>query len=290
LHTQQIGVDDPGALPPRQTAAILVRNLADCGFGAVGSRIPIDFYLTHQRVVGLLADYESYLDGWADCLEPYSESGCPQPPPVAVETVASAQQLGALEPSEIKVKEPTAEGARKLVNWCQTEAGGMRALFRNEDAPPDLYRALVGGLIEQLRREGFFKLAASINPMSPTYSNPPQVIKLFEDIRQSLEEMANAPQLVERRTKQPAANPIAPARGPDTIPDSPPKISKKRSMTAPAADCARRFKKAKKIDPSTRMQQIVDEYVSEKGGSVSYILRVLNDNPGQWRETNSDQT
>ena len=57
----------------------------------------------------------------------------------------------------------------------------------------------------------------------------------------------------------------------------------RRLMKRAAADCARLFKKAKKIDSGTRMKHVVAEYVEKHGGSAQTIMRVLNDNPDQWK-------
>jgi hypothetical protein len=79
-------------------------------------------------------------------------------------------------------------------------------------------------------------------------------------------------------------------RADDAQPDSAEKSEKRayrRSMSRAAADCARRFKAAKKSDPTTKMRHVVEEYVDKHGGSVASIMRTLNDNPEQWKPGNS---
>jgi hypothetical protein len=58
------------------------------------------------------------------------------------------------------------------------------------------------------------------------------------------------------------------------------KKRKKRAMNAPAVDCARRYRNK---DNEAPLKTVVEDYVEEHGGSVSSILRTLNDNPDQWK-------
>jgi hypothetical protein len=82
----------------------------------------------------------------------------------------------------------------------------------------------------------------------------------------------------------------AKAGGPrsDTKSDTHKKIKKKLVMTAHAAQCAARYHRQKRIDATTTIGQIAEEYASEhkgaRGASASYIKRVLNDNPEQLRK------
>jgi hypothetical protein len=72
----------------------------------------------------------------------------------------------------------------------------------------------------------------------------------------------------------------------DTASDESKKAKKKkyrRTMTNEASDCVRLFKKAKRVDQTTRMGQIVREYAEKSGASVTSILRILSDNPDQWK-------
>ena len=62
------------------------------------------------------------------------------------------------------------------------------------------------------------------------------------------------------------------------------KKSKKRSMNRAATDCARQFKKERKSDPAVAMKQIISDYVDKNGGSAATIMRILNDNPDQWKD------
>jgi hypothetical protein len=54
-------------------------------------------------------------------------------------------------------------------------------------------------------------------------------------------------------------------------------------MTKEAATCADLYRKAKRSDPDTSMKDVVSDYTKENGGSKTYIMRVLNDNPDQWK-------
>lgn len=71
----------------------------------------------------------------------------------------------------------------------------------------------------------------------------------------------------------------------DTRNDTRKKTRKRRlAMTKEAADCAKRYKKARKADPTIALKDVVSDHVEETGnGSVGYILRVLSDNPDQWK-------
>lgn len=60
--------------------------------------------------------------------------------------------------------------------------------------------------------------------------------------------------------------------------------SKKRRMNADAACCARLFKQRRRTDDSTKMKHVVEEYADEHDKSSSSIIRVLNDNPDQWKD------
>jgi len=66
----------------------------------------------------------------------------------------------------------------------------------------------------------------------------------------------------------------------DTKDDTPKKTKKIRTMNTRAADCARLYRGDKGQTP---LKTIVDDYVSEHGGSAVSIMRVLNDNPDQWK-------
>ena len=59
------------------------------------------------------------------------------------------------------------------------------------------------------------------------------------------------------------------------------KKSRPRPMNAAAADCARRYRAEGGQFP---MKTVVEDYVAEHGGSVASLMRILNDNPGQWKD------
>jgi hypothetical protein len=71
----------------------------------------------------------------------------------------------------------------------------------------------------------------------------------------------------------------------DAVSDQSEKSKKKRrrTMNRAAADCARRFKAERRRDPTISMKQVIKEYVAEQGGSLDTIMRILNDNPDQWK-------
>jgi hypothetical protein len=71
----------------------------------------------------------------------------------------------------------------------------------------------------------------------------------------------------------------------DTKDDIGKKGRKKRKMNAKAADCARRYRDDKGLTP---MKAIVEDYIFEQGGSFDGIMKVLSDNPDQWKT--ADQT
>jgi hypothetical protein len=76
----------------------------------------------------------------------------------------------------------------------------------------------------------------------------------------------------------------------DTKSDTPKKSVKntrKRSMNTRAIDCCRRYKADNLNFP---MKTIVSDYVAEHGGSFDSIMRVLNDNPEQWKKDNKKAT
>jgi len=66
----------------------------------------------------------------------------------------------------------------------------------------------------------------------------------------------------------------------DTKDDTPKKSRKIRPMNAKAADCARLYRADKGKTP---LKTIVEDYVDKYGGSESYLMRILNDNPDQWK-------
>ena len=67
----------------------------------------------------------------------------------------------------------------------------------------------------------------------------------------------------------------------ETTPKATPQKKKKiRRMNTAAADCARIYRKRKGEDT---MKSVVEDYVAERGGCESSIMRVLNDNPDQWK-------
>ena len=81
-------------------------------------------------------------------------------------------------------------------------------------------------------------------------------------------------------SEQPLGEPKSDTKS-DTPKKEKKKIKKRRSMNAAAIDCCRRFKAENGSFP---MKTIVDDYVSETGNSTfDSIMRVLNDNPEQWK-------
>lgn len=66
----------------------------------------------------------------------------------------------------------------------------------------------------------------------------------------------------------------------DTKDDTPKKSRKIRPMNTKAADCARRYR-ADTLE--TTLKTIVEDYVETHGGSIASIMRILNDNPDQWK-------
>ena len=72
------------------------------------------------------------------------------------------------------------------------------------------------------------------------------------------------------------------AKGDDTKDDTP---KKKRRMNKPASVCAMKYRRASARGEQVPIKSIVDEYVTENGGSAHSIMRVLNDNPDQWKNT-----
>lgn len=67
----------------------------------------------------------------------------------------------------------------------------------------------------------------------------------------------------------------------DTKDDTPKKPIIKRKMNTKASDCARRYRED---NGQTPMKTVVEDYVAEQGGSFNSIMRILNDNPGQWKD------
>ena len=60
---------------------------------------------------------------------------------------------------------------------------------------------------------------------------------------------------------------------------------KRLRMTKEATACAKLYRRKKQSDPDTAMKAVISEYVEENSGSALYIMRVLNDNPDQWKES-----
>jgi hypothetical protein len=64
------------------------------------------------------------------------------------------------------------------------------------------------------------------------------------------------------------------AKNPEKVP---------RAMTKEARACAREYKRRLAIGEKTPLKAIVSDYVDEYGGSESSILRILQDNPQEWK-------
>jgi hypothetical protein len=66
------------------------------------------------------------------------------------------------------------------------------------------------------------------------------------------------------------------------------KIGKKRKMNAHSAACASEFRKRRDDDKHGEMKEIVGNYAEkhkgERGAKASSIIRILNDNPDQWKQ------
>lgn len=58
-----------------------------------------------------------------------------------------------------------------------------------------------------------------------------------------------------------------------------------RKMNTKAADCARLYRADRGQTP---MNTIVQDYIDKNGGSFASIIRILNDNPHQWKNDKSD--
>jgi hypothetical protein len=71
---------------------------------------------------------------------------------------------------------------------------------------------------------------------------------------------------------------------PDTQPDTPKKPEKKpRRMNTAAVACAKEYRTRARTPDKLTLEQVVTSYVEKHGGSVKSILRVLSDNPDQWK-------
>ena len=90
--------------------------------------------------------------------------------------------------------------------------------------------------------------------------------------------------------EMPPPNLPASRRPSDTKDDTKNDIQKKakkprRRMNIHAFSCARRYKKRRQQGEFGPMKQVVCDYVREQGGgSVDSIMRILNDNPDQWKD------
>lgn len=67
----------------------------------------------------------------------------------------------------------------------------------------------------------------------------------------------------------------------DTKDDTPKKQRKIRRMNTKAADCARLYRADKGKTP---LKTIVEDYAAKHGVKESSIMRILSDNPDQWKD------
>ena len=58
----------------------------------------------------------------------------------------------------------------------------------------------------------------------------------------------------------------------------------RRKMNSPAQRCATEYRRLMKSGEQPTMKQVVADYVEENCGSEDGIMRILNDNPDQWKD------
>jgi len=60
--------------------------------------------------------------------------------------------------------------------------------------------------------------------------------------------------------------------------------NKKRLLTKEASACVRNYKKLRGKNEKVSMIEVVENYVAENGGSVTGLMRRLNDHPDKWKD------
>ena len=56
-------------------------------------------------------------------------------------------------------------------------------------------------------------------------------------------------------------------------------------MNKQAAACVKAYKAERELDPTASMKSAVESYLDEHDGSFESIMRTLNDNPDQWKNS-----
>jgi hypothetical protein len=186
-HGQWIGkdgADASGALKPRDTATVLVKMLADFGLGDYAAAIPIDHFTTHQLVVGLLTEYKNR---FSETRRRIRESPTVSGPAPLREFFAPSSPSPAIDSDRTR----KAALAREAADRCKGEAGGIQALLRVADVPPQSCRNVVATLIRMLVRAGQTTLCDGIDLTSAEYDKPLPVIALLAQMSERLERAAS---------------------------------------------------------------------------------------------------
>jgi hypothetical protein len=172
-HGQAIGTDAAwGSLKSSQTASALAQKLVPIGLADHASMLPLRAYQTHQDIVGLLNRYVPILEHHAQQLAP----------PIGPARLARlpAQQVAL-----------NAAMAREAADWCKTQAGGIRALLRFSDVPPQSCRNVIAALVQILSIAGQSALLVGVDLTSSNYDNPMPVIGLLAQVSTDLERIVS---------------------------------------------------------------------------------------------------
>jgi hypothetical protein len=182
---------------------------------------------------------------------------------------------------------------RKAITWCYELIEYHGSRIGSQTKPGELEpKSTTIAFARILAKIGLVDHAAQL-PLD-AYKSHQHVIELLHRYVPILTQFAdkltspddtNGPEQPPPKAHEPPAVQYGPNRD-DQSYDRAGKIQKKRrmrQMNAHAARCAHRFREAKRRDPGTRMRQIVDDYAAEKGKSAKTIMRILNDNPDQWK-------
>jgi hypothetical protein len=133
------------------------------------------------------------------------------------------------------------------------------------------------------------EVKASVTGAGGRVARPPAIPTLGAD--RLAQEFAAVSWIAKRLFENQSSPPVIDVRAVRRVPESEkddtksdtPKKKKKLSMTREAADCARLYREQRLIDDSVKMRQIVANYAEKHGKSPTYIMRVLNNNPDQWK-------
>jgi len=276
-HGQLIGQDAwQSKYPAPLTAQAFARLLVSVGLADHAAQLPLGAYKSHQDVIGLLNRYVPVLRQLDKRL---ADQMTASPMQAESEQQASDKEECAFDRIEKAAKVST------VADWCHSKCLALKLLTgldnRESQQERDSVRRTLSRLLQEVSEIELRNLV-----WKSEYASETALVGLLARCHSQLTESADS--IWPQSDCEASDSDITPTdSGP--VSDNRKKPKKKRPMNYKAATCAKLYRKGKRRDPSASLQGIVEEYVQKHGGSISSILRTLNDNKEQWKFGNETE-